>query len=106
MFSLSGLSPAEGAASVGLDSLIEFTIIDDGTGIDSSTLIVEVNGFRAIEDLTFNSPYNGTYSDINPIDDNFSIIIDPEQNFSTGSVVSIKIQVKDTNGKYFKSNYF
>ena len=105
MFSLSGLSPAEGGTSVNLDSLIEFTIIDDGTGIDSSTLIVEVNGFRAIEDLTFNSPYNGTYSDINPIDDNFSIVIDPEQDFSTGSLVSVKVQVKDTNGKYFNTNY-
>ena len=105
MFSLSGLSPAEGSTSIELNSLIEFTIIDDGVGIDSSTLIVYVNGFEAISGLAFKSPYNGSYSDINPVDKNLSIVIDPESDFSTGSLVYVKVQVKDLNGKYFNTDY-
>ena len=105
MFSLSGLSPADGKRSVALSSLIEFTIIDDGNGIDSSSLKVDISGVRAIEDLSFKAPYNGTYSEINPIGDNLSIVIDPEADFKAGSVVEVKVQVKNLSGSYFNTNY-
>ena len=105
MFSLSGLSPSEGKKSVSLNSLIEFTIVDDGSGIDSSSLVVDVQGSRAIEDLTFKNGYNGEFSEINPVGSNLSIIIDPESNFSTSSVIEVKVQVKSLSGKFFNTNY-
>ena len=105
MFSLSGLSPSEGKRSVSLNSLIEFTIVDDESGIDSSSLVVDIQGSRALENLTFKNGYNGEYSEINPIGSNLSVIIDPESNFQTGSVVEVKVQVKSLSGKFFNTNY-
>ena len=59
MLTLSGQSPAEGATYADLDSLVEFVIIDDDTGIDASSLIVEVAGQRAIENLEFKTGLDG-----------------------------------------------
>ena len=62
MLSLSGQSPAEGEKRADIESLIEFSIIDDGSGIDLNSLIVEVSGARAIEGSTFKDGYDGTFS--------------------------------------------
>jgi methionine-rich copper-binding protein CopC len=105
MLSLSGISPALGEKFVDPGSTIEFTIVDDGNGIDISTLIVEVRGFRALVGTTFSDGYNGTASSIISTGDNFIISIDPESDFPLGSVIGIKIQVKDLTGDYFNSNY-
>ena len=95
MLTLSGQSPSEGTTYADLDSLIEFVIVDDDTGIDSSSLIVEISGARAIEDLEFQTGYDGTYSDISTIDAGLSVVIDREDDFAPGTVVLIKIQVKE-----------
>lgn len=105
MFTLSGVSPAEGEKHVAIDTLIEFTIVDDGTGIDISSLIVEVNMTRAIDGTTFNDGFDGVFSEITPSGDNFSIVIDPEDDFSLGEVVSVKIQVKNLEDFYFNRDY-
>ena len=62
MISLSGTSPAPGENLVALDSTVEFTLVDDGTGIDISTLIVELKGFRAVEGTVFNEEFDGILS--------------------------------------------
>ena len=105
MFILSGQSPAEGEKLVDLDTLIEFTIIDDDTGIDSSSLVVEVAGHRAISDLEFSEAFDGEYSEITPDGDNLNIVIHPEEEFKDGSTVLVKIQVKNLDGDYFNRSY-
>ena len=40
MFSLSGVMPSHGSSNNPINSLIDFTIVDDGTGIDISSLII------------------------------------------------------------------
>lgn len=105
MFSISGLSPSEGEKQVSLSTDIEFTIVDDGTGIDISTLIVEVRGARAVEGLDFQSGFDGANSEINADGDNYEVVIDPETDFPKGSPVFIKIQVQSLEGKYFNQTY-
>jgi len=105
MLTLSGQSPSEGTTYADLDSLIEFVIVDDDTGIDSSSLVVEISGARAIKDLEFKAGYDGTYSDISVIDAGLSVAIDREDDFIPGTVVLVKIQVKDLDGKYYNFEY-
>lgn len=105
MLSISGISPAPGEKNVALDSQIEFTLVDDGTGIDISTLAVEIKGFRAVSQLEFESGFDGSDSSINSDEDNFIINIHPEENFEIGSIIGVKIQVQDLDGSYFNTTY-
>ena len=105
MFSLTGVSPPEGSKRNPLDTLIEFTIVDDGTGINSSTLIVQINGVTAVEGSDFKPGFAGIYSDINPVGSNLSVVINPENTFEENSIINIKIQVQNFLGKYNNFNY-
>jgi hypothetical protein len=105
MFLITGLSPSSGEKQVALESDIEFTIVDDGTGIDISTLVVEISGARAIDNLEFKSGYNGTNSDISADGSNYNIIIDMESNLQKDVQASVKVQVKSLSGKYFNETY-
>jgi hypothetical protein len=105
MLSLTGVSPEEGEKLVNPATTIEFTILDDGSGIDISTLIVEVNGTRAIVDLEFKSGFDGPLSEITPDSDNYLVVIDTETDFNVGVVVGVKVQVQTDEGKYFNKTY-
>ncbi len=104
MLSLSGLSPAPGENLVAIDSLIEFTIVDDGNGIDISTLIVEFRGSRAMEQ-GFKAGFDGSLSSITESDGDYSIVIHPTSELNFGKNYDIKIQVKNNIGEYFNSTY-
>lgn len=105
MLSLLEISPAPGEGLVALDSPIEFTLADDGTGIDISTLIVEIKGFRAISGIDFGDGFNGLLSSITPSGSDYIIIIDPESNFNAGKTYDVKVQVQDLDGSYFNKTY-
>jgi hypothetical protein len=105
MFSLSGQSPSEGESNVSLNSLVEFSILDDGSGLDLSSLIVDISGSRAIENLSFSEGFDGTFSSLNVEDFGLSIAIDKEALFEQGEVSLVKIQIKDLNNKYYNFNY-
>ena len=93
MPSLLGRSPSEGEKNVDLDSHIEFFIIDDGPGIDISSLIVYVGGELAIDNSEFTSNFEGGLSEITPDGDNYAVSIDPISSFGQGDVVLVKLQV-------------
>lgn len=102
MLSLSGISPAPGENLVSLDSPIEFTIVNDGNGIDISTLIVEFRGFRIIDGSTFDDNFAVT---ITESDNDYIIVITSNESFNLGKVYDVKIQIQDLNGSYFNTNY-
>jgi hypothetical protein len=105
MLSLTGQSPAEGEKRVDLDSLIEFSIIEDDAGIDLSSLIVEISGARAIDGVEFKNGFDGVYSNISIEDFGLSIIIDKETPFDQSQTVLVKIQAKDLDGSYSNLEY-
>lgn len=105
MLSISGLSPAEGAKHIEVNTDIQFTIIDDGNGIDTTSLIVNILGDRAVTGITFGTGYNGPGSDITFSGNNLNVSIDPETNFAREKVVEVQIQVKNLSGAYFNYNY-
>lgn len=105
MLTISGKSPAEGEKNINLETTIEFSIIDDGTGIDIGTLIVEVNGVRAYDDSGFGTGFDGAFSEVTPDGDNYTIVIDPEVDFPQSLVVGLKVQVKDLDGNYLNDTW-
>jgi hypothetical protein len=106
MITLTGVTPAAGSARNGKNSLIEFSLIDeDNSGINTSTLIVEISGVRALEGPVFSPGFNGAYSEINIDVNSVGIIINSETDFKEDSVLEIKIQVQDYSEKYYNFNY-
>ncbi len=105
MLSLTGVSPEPGEKLVAPATTIEFTIVDDGTGIDISSLIVLINGVRAVEDMDFSEEFDGPASEITPTGDNYNVIIDPISDFMVGSVIGVQVQVKDNDGTFFNTTY-
>lgn len=106
MITLTGVEPASGSKRNLKNCLIEFTLNDEGNvGINSSTLLVDVCGVRALEGASFVSGFAGSYSEIN-LDVNFlSVIIDKEADFLEDTVVDLKVQVQDFNEKYYNFDY-
>ena len=105
MFTLAGVQPENGSKRNEANSLVEFTIIDDGSGINSSTLIVMIDGQKAVEGADFMPGYLGQYSEINPSGSNLSVVIHPEVFFKINSIINVKIQFKDYLGKYSNFSY-
>jgi len=105
MILLTGISPSPGEKLVSLDSPVEFTLVDDGTGIDISTLIVEIKGFRSISGTSFESGFDGALSSILPEGANFIVVVDPESNFLVGKAYDVKIQVRNFAGVYLNRTY-
>jgi hypothetical protein len=106
MISLTGVTPAAGSNRNSKNSLIEFTLLDENnSGINTSTLIVEISGVRAIEGSSFTPGYSGEYSEINIDLNSVSIIVDPEEDLKEDSVVAVKIQIQDYSDNYYNFNY-
>lgn len=105
MFSITGLSPQEGSLNNDLDTLIEFTIVDDGSGINISTLTVTINGSTALQGVEFQPGFSGEFSEITPDGDNYLIAIDSESDFDIDDIVHIKIQVRNISGSYSNIEY-
>lgn len=105
MLLISGLTPAEGAKNIELNTDIQFTIVDNGNGIDTSSIVVNILGERALTGVDFSPGWNGPGSDISYSGNNLNVTIDPENLFSREKVVDIQIQVQDLTGKFFNYTY-
>lgn len=105
MISLDALSPSRGERLISPDSVIEFSLISEGSDIDISTLIVKIRGVAAIEYQIFSNGFDGQDSSITHNGTGYDIIIDPEESMSLGKNYDIKIQIKNTDGAYFNFNY-
>ena len=106
MITLTGIEPAAGSTRNNRNCLIEFTLLDENNvGINSSTLIVEVSGIRAVEGADFKPGFAGPYSEINVDIDTLGVIINRETDYLEDSVLEVKIQVQDFNNKYYNFDY-
>lgn len=105
MLSISGLSPSEGEKEVPVNSDVEFTIIDDGNGIDTSSIVVNILGDRALTGINFQTGWDGVGSEITYSGSDINILINPVSNFEKQKVVDVQIQVKNLIGKYFNYTY-
>jgi hypothetical protein len=106
MITLTGVTPAAGSTRNSKNSLVEFTLLDqNNSGINTSTLIVEISGERAVEGAIFNPGFAGVYSEINVDINTVSVIINSEVDYIEDSILNIKIQVQDFSDKYYNFNY-
>lgn len=106
MITITGVSPAAGSSRNLTSSLVEFSLLDElEIGMNSSTLIVELSGVRAIEGGSFTASYDGEYSEINIEENLIGIVIDPEVEFLENSTLEVRIQIQDIADKYYNFNY-
>jgi hypothetical protein len=105
MLTLSGKSPNEGDNSISLNSLIEFSILDDGTGLNLSSLVVEISGSRAFQGLDFTDPFDGIFSEITSDASGAHLVIDSINDFGEGQVVFVKVQIQNLEDKFYNFEY-
>ncbi len=85
---------------------MEFTLLDENnSGINTSTLIVEISGQRAVEGATFSPGFSGIYSEINVDLNTLNVIINKETEYKEDSILNIKIQIQDYSDKYYNFDY-
>jgi hypothetical protein len=105
MLTITGVEPANGSKDNLQNTLIEFTILDDGSGIDINSLVVEVNGERALLGSDFLYEWSGDYSEINIEESSISIILDKVSDFKIDEIINVKVQVKNLEEKYLNFNF-
>ena len=105
MLTLSGKSPNEGERSVSLNTLIEFSILDDGTGLNLSSLVIEIGGNLAYQSLDFTEQYDGIFSDITSDSAGVHLVVDSIYDFKQGEVVLVKIQIQNLDGAFYNFEY-
>ena len=105
MLAVSEISPKNGSKNISPISLIEFNIIDDGSGIDISSLSVEIAGYKAVSGIDFQAGFQGGASSIDPDGSNYSVIIQPEDGFNLDSMISVRVWIKNLEGKGFAHFY-
>ncbi len=106
MITLTGVTPAAGSTRNSKNSLVEFTLLDENnSGINTSTLIVEISGQRAVEGATFSPGFSGIYSEINVDLNTLNVIINKETEYKEDSILNIKIQIQDYSDKYYNFDY-
>ena len=83
----SGWSPSKGASGVCFNTNITVHVLDDGVGVNQSTIKMTVNGSQV--DVT--NGISGTPTD-------YTVTYKPLTNFQTGDVVTVTVDAADTQG--------
>jgi hypothetical protein len=82
--STSGHDPASGATGVSIDTNITVHVLDAGTGVNISTIVMTVDGAVVTPDIT------GTSAD-------YTIVCDPSADFGYDQLVNVTIDAADLN---------
>lgn len=121
---LDQISPADDAI-VQPDSNISFHILDDGSGVDLSSLVVYVNGqyyssgggpvsvtttgtsITAANSLDINGGnYIGDTTGVSGTSSDYTITIDPQTDFTGGETVVIIVYAKDSDGNLMEREVY
>jgi len=78
----SGHQPAKGATGVSKSSSVSLHVRDDGSGVDSSSIVLTVDGQAVTPTITGNSS-------------DYTITYTPESSFSSEQVVNVTVQASD-----------
>ena len=106
MFSLKNLSPEQGSSRNAVNTVIELTIDNPDNNIDMSSIIVTICGQIALQGLIFSPNFNSEYSTITFDGTDIVIAIKQNYDFKLASIVDVKVQARDLQGKYSTESYF
>ncbi|HUT21844.1 MAG TPA: Ig-like domain-containing protein [Candidatus Bipolaricaulota bacterium] len=96
---LENISPAVSAKNVAWDSKVAFNIVDDGAGVDLSTVKVVVDGVRYAVDEEVSFDFTGDKND-------YKIIIDPLYDFFENDTINVEIKVADLKGNVMPTFFY
>lgn len=82
--------------SVPLAALITFTIKDDDSGVDLSTLQVTVGGVDAIVDGEFVAPFAGASSEITGTPASYDVVIDSDPDYNESTSYEVIVNASDS----------
>lgn len=88
-------SPIDGAIDIPRNTVIFFEVIDEDSGINLSSISVEINGSSAIVGGVYQAGYSGS---IDLIEGGYEVHIHPDVIFSHYETVSITAEVSDISG--------
>jgi hypothetical protein len=88
-------APAPGAAGVPFDTDLAFDISDDGSGVDQSTIVVEVNGVDVTADCTIAAKG----------DAHVGVSYDPTVDFGYNQTVTVHVVASDDSGNPMDATY-
>jgi hypothetical protein len=83
--STSGHDPASGATGVSIDTNITVHVLDDGTGVNISTIVMTVNG-TVVTPVVTGAP------------DDYTLVYDPTEDFGYDQLINVIINASDLNG--------
>ena len=93
---LSGRTPANGAVGVPSSEQIEFEVSDSGSGVDFSTLSVQVTGNKG-----YSKTYTASQTDIvsqSGAPPSYSVVVQPDEVFGSNELISVVVNVDDYSG--------
>ncbi len=92
---LANEAPAPDAIQVALDTDISFDVLDDGTGVDASTLTVAVNSIEVTPHLV-----------VTPIAGGINVNYNPGGSFDYNEHVKVGVRVQDNGGTELHEIYY
>jgi len=84
--------PPPGALGVPVNANVQFTVQDAGTGVDTTTLNVTVNGTLIV---SAGADQTGGQVTITAHSPRYTVVYDPAENFEGGSTVTVNVQCDD-----------
>lgn len=105
MIYISEKIPADGATGVLPSSSVEFRINAGGEVIDLSSLVVLISDNFAVKFGELQDGYDGLGSSITPDGNDYLVSIAPTDPFPLSAYVYVKIQAKNTLGKFYNFSY-
>lgn len=87
--------PAPGQPDVLVGAAVTFDVVDDpgGSGVDSATVTVTIEGANAILNGVVQAGYSGS---LTPITDGFSVSVTPDAGLPQGTTIDITIDAADS----------
>jgi hypothetical protein len=88
----SGHDPASDATGISIDTNITVHVLDDGTGVNESTIVMTVDGAVVTPDITGTS-------------DDYTLVYDPPADFTYNQLVNVTIDASDLAGNAMHEAY-
>jgi hypothetical protein len=100
---ITALTPAASSTNVALNTNVSMNINDASSGVSLNTIRVTVNGTVVINNgAVVGSPYPAS---VNVSGLGFNIFINPDVDFTSGSVVTVNVSASDISGNIASTTY-
>lgn len=98
------IAPLPGSTGNSCSASLQFLVSDDDQ-VDADSIVVKIDGNKALSNAVFQPAYNGTLSQIIPSGTGYSVTLDFTNDFYFAQVVAVSITAKDLTGNPRTTNF-